>query len=362
MTNAIAERESRLEWLRMRQSGCGGSDAAPIVFGVDQYGKTIGDVYDEKTALAIVDDEEPSKPILRGRYLEPIAAAEFVRVTGRKIRRQPMRRHRDHPFMIANVDRQQVNDPRGPGVLEIKAPGWKVFSNIKENGMSDGHIVQLQQYLEVWGYSWGTFAVFDSMAWEMVYFDVERNQKWGDLLVEKEGEFWDYVQRRERPPEPDYALPEMPEVKGEVVKIDDEELGDMLRDLAETKKMLKDGEELKKSLTARTKTHLVTHYHRGVFEVGGDWKIHFKPQAGKKSFNQKALAGARPLDPMKTVLRVLECLQALDSDDLMHKVNATAVAEWLLDCDMDLDQFVKTGAPFDVLRQYVAKPKEEGLG
>ena len=131
---AQPEQEARLEWLKQRQTGVGGSDAAPIVQGADQYGKTISDIYDEKTALTIVDDAEPSKPILRGRYLEPIAADEFVRVTGRKIRRQPMKRHRQHPHSIANIDRQQVSDPRGPGVLEIKAPGWKVFSNIKENG------------------------------------------------------------------------------------------------------------------------------------------------------------------------------------------------------------------------------------
>jgi len=199
---AQPEQDARLEWLKERQTGCGGSDAAPIVQGVDQYGTTISDIYDQKTALAIVDDAEPSKPILRGRYLEPIAADEFVRLTGRKIRRQPMRRHRQYPYMIANVDRQQLNDPRGPGVLEIKAPGWQVFSDIKENGLSDGHIIQLQQYLEVWDYSWGTFAVFDSMAWEMVYFDVERNQDWGDLLIEKEAEFWVVLEEEVRPSSP----------------------------------------------------------------------------------------------------------------------------------------------------------------
>jgi len=76
-------------WLQERKTGIGGSDAS-VVLGVNPY-KTIRELWLEKTGLA-QDPEKESGPILRGRVLEPVAADQYAQKTGRKIRRQPMRR------------------------------------------------------------------------------------------------------------------------------------------------------------------------------------------------------------------------------------------------------------------------------
>lgn len=76
--------EARLEWLRSRQRGIGGSDVAAIM-GVSAY-RTALDVYEDKTR-EITEDSTPSEAAYWGTQLEAVVASEFERRTGMKVQR-----------------------------------------------------------------------------------------------------------------------------------------------------------------------------------------------------------------------------------------------------------------------------------
>lgn len=176
-----------------RAKGMGGSDAATLL---GEYGKPYR-MWELKTGRAERSQEE-TEAMYWGTQLEPLVAARYCEVTGRKVRRQPMLESKTHHWMLANVDRQIVGDPRGPGILECKtANAWGGFTD--EATLPSGYYAQLQHYLAVTGYSWGSFAILIG-GQRFHWFDVDRNQEYIDALIEAEAEFWQHVET-DTPPE-----------------------------------------------------------------------------------------------------------------------------------------------------------------
>jgi predicted phage-related endonuclease len=216
----------RQEFLANR-TGIGGSTAGKIL-GVSRFGDA-GSAYDEiiRTLDGHIfeDEDKPIPPDLeRGQVLEPVAVGKYVAVTERMVRKQPQRRHPEHDWMIGNVDRQIIGSPKGPGILEIKCPRYRTFQDVKEHGLQPAYLVQLQHYLSVYGYDWGSFGIFHADSMSLIHFDVERNHEFiNDVLIPRLEEFWfKHVMERNRP-DPD-ALPDvdMPRVGGELTIIDSE--------------------------------------------------------------------------------------------------------------------------------------------
>lgn len=179
-----------------RKRGLGGSDA-PTCAGISPY-KSPLELFYEKTGQ-IQPDEAEKECLEWGTRLEPLVADVYAEKTGRKIRRQPTRTHPEHPWMLGNVDRQIIGDSRGPGLLEVKttntfsAKDW-------ENGPTDAAMLQLQHYLAIYGYRWGSIAVLIA-GQSFRYFDVERDDELIHYLIQIEGQFWARVQRNDPPTE-----------------------------------------------------------------------------------------------------------------------------------------------------------------
>lgn len=93
----------RLEWLKNRQSGIGGSDVAAIL-GLSKW-KTPLDIYLAKTGEV---DQEQSQAAYFGTILEDIVAKEFQKRTGMKVQRVTQQLSKDG-WMHANIDRAIVN-------------------------------------------------------------------------------------------------------------------------------------------------------------------------------------------------------------------------------------------------------------
>ena len=72
------------EWLRLRKTGIGGSDAGAIC-GLNSYSSAIH-VYNEKTDKEIHDLDNES--MRQGRDLEEYVAKRFMEETGLKVRRK----------------------------------------------------------------------------------------------------------------------------------------------------------------------------------------------------------------------------------------------------------------------------------
>ena len=105
---------SREGWLQLRKQGIGGSDAGAVC-GLNPYSSKMK-VFVDKTSdsTEVIDNEA----IRIGNDLEQYVAQRFMEATGLKVRRSNfMYRSKEHPFMIADVDRLVIGEDAG---LECK--------------------------------------------------------------------------------------------------------------------------------------------------------------------------------------------------------------------------------------------------
>jgi putative phage-type endonuclease len=279
---------SRREWLLERKKGIGGSDA-PAILGVNPY-QTAYQLWIEKTTAA-VDDDEPTPAMLRGQYLEGIAAQVYEEKTGRTLEEAPdSLAHPEHSFMRANIDRKIVGDPRGPGVLEIKCPGLHIFGKCKREGLAEMYVVQAQHYLAVTGTTWCSFAIFSAELWDLVWFDIDRDETLIEVLVREEGAFWDHVERDVPPIMPDEPVVKLPPVDGELVKMSSAAWTQAVKDY---KTALEIEAEAKAVKTAAQQKLQALMGEAQVAE-GSGFRAYWKPQKGRKTLDKAAFKKAHP--------------------------------------------------------------------
>lgn len=184
MVSAISTLEmDRHEWLQARKRGIGGSDAS-VILGFNRW-KSPFQLYLEKTGeyTEKIDNES----IYWGNTLEDIVSKEFSKRTGKKVRRRyQMFVHPEHDFMIANIDRDVCGEK---ALLECKT------TNAFNSGAWDGdeipaeYICQVQHYMAVLGYEKAYIAVLIGGN-KFVWKEVERDDEFIELMIEREKDFW----------------------------------------------------------------------------------------------------------------------------------------------------------------------------
>lgn len=194
----------REQFLAERLTGIGGSDIDDL-FNLPPYGCRRKLWYEKRRAV-------PDYPFFgnnqteRGQRLEDVAATVYSEKTGRTIRRVlQLKRDKERPYLIAHLDRQIVKNDRGPGSLSLKCPNSFVFRKAKRDGVGDGYILQIQHEIGITNWQWGAFGLFCADQWDMIHFDVDRDES---LITEirKAGEsFWREV---EFGPAPEKLKPE----------------------------------------------------------------------------------------------------------------------------------------------------------
>ena len=190
---------TREQWLDIRQLGIGSSDAA-VAVGLSPY-KCPLTLWLEKTARKAPEDISQKEAVLWGVELEPVLAQVYTKRTGYKVRRvNAVLQHPEHTFMLANLDREVVGHPDGPGILEIKtasyhsAPQW-------EEGVPVAYQCQVLHQLAVTGHAWAEVAVLIGGQDFRIYRIERDEEKIGDL-IRREAHFWQQV-RQDWQPEPD---------------------------------------------------------------------------------------------------------------------------------------------------------------
>jgi len=279
-----------------RKSGLGSSDM-PAVLGVSPWVRP-EDLFEIKKGRRPEPEESPA--MKRGKVLEAVAAELYQERTGRKLWRSNQTiRHRDYAWMLAHLDRRIVGEDKGVGALEIKCPGLRTFAKCRREGLPYYYLVQLQHQMDVAGYEWGAFAVFNSELWEMIYFDVPRDQELIDLIHEKGAEFWNLVQTEEFYPadwsgvEKTETRPvEIPDAKQKIITIESEEWAEAVAKLRDAREILAEAEALEKEAQEDIKK-LMEAVNAAAAEGAGA-RIYWTPQAGRKTFDVKALAKAHP--------------------------------------------------------------------
>ena len=174
---------SREEWLKLRKSGIGGSDAGAIC-GLNPYASPMS-VYRDKTCEDLSDLD--SESMRQGRDLEDYVARRFVEATGLKVRRSNMMYRSDaHPFMIADVDRLIVGEGAG---LECKTASAYNADKWKDGEVPLHYLMQCCHYMAVTGRrAWYIAVVI--LGQEFKYARIDRDRDLITKLIAIEEAFW----------------------------------------------------------------------------------------------------------------------------------------------------------------------------
>lgn len=190
---------SRDQWLAVRKSGIGSSDAAAAV-GLNPY-KSQLELWMEKTgrdaALPKVDPNDETSPMYWGTLLEPIVAAHYTKRTGNRVRRiNAVLRHRTEPWMLANIDREVVG-ASDVQILECKTAGQN-GARLWRHGVPEHVQLQVMHQLAVTGKQAADVAVL-ICGQELQVHRIERDDDLIAGLMGLERTFWLHVERDQAP-------------------------------------------------------------------------------------------------------------------------------------------------------------------
>lgn len=179
----------REEWLQLRKSGIGGSDAGAVC-GLHPYSSPLKVYYDK-----INDKTETleNEAIRQGHDLENYVAQRFMEATGRKVRRSNyMYRSKEYSFMIADVDRLVIGEDAG---LECKTASAYCADQWKDGNIPPHYLLQCYHYMAVTGRrTWYIAAVI--LGREFICRKLIWEESLIKALIETERNFWEnYIEK-----------------------------------------------------------------------------------------------------------------------------------------------------------------------
>ncbi len=192
-----------------RKAGVGGSDVAAIL-GLSKW-KTPLEVYLEKVGeLESSNDKEYGEiedkvdAIHFGNVLEDVVADEFSRRNDMKVvRKNDMIHHKQHDFMLANIDRNILKVDAG---LECKTAGAFMVTDWGPSGTDEFpeyYLTQCVHYMNVTESSGWYLAVLIGGNQYRQYY-VEQDAELSEMVVKGVQDFWQRVVDR-APPDYDFT-------------------------------------------------------------------------------------------------------------------------------------------------------------
>lgn len=190
----------RADWLEVRKTGIGGSDAAAAV-GLSPY-KSPLELWMEKTgrddALPKPDPKDTTHPTYWGTLLEPIVAAAYTQQTGNRVRKvNAVLQHPQFPFMLANLDREVLGTPLVQ-ILECQTAG-EFGARLWQDGVPEYVQLQVQHQLAVTGKLAADVAVL-ICGQRLEVHHIQRDDDLISRLITLEARFWQYVTSDTPPP------------------------------------------------------------------------------------------------------------------------------------------------------------------
>ena len=186
----------RETWLKMRRKGIGGSDAAAIL-GMSHYSTPYSVYADKVGALPEKDDTEAMR---QGRDLEEYVAQRFTDQTGIRVRRRnQMLQNPEHPFMLADIDRECVGLNGIRAGLEIKTTRDIYLKRFKDGEYPDEYYCQCMHYMAVTGWERWYLAVL-VYGTDFMIFQIDRDEDEIQALIKAEEAFWNDFEKGIAPP------------------------------------------------------------------------------------------------------------------------------------------------------------------
>lgn len=287
---------SRDDWLAVRRTGIGASDAAAAA-GLNPYMSALElrlDKTGRADGLPRPDPDDTTSPTYWGTLLEPIVAASYTKQTGNRVRRvNAVLRHPTVPFMLANIDREIVG-ARDVQILECKTAG-EFGARLWREGVPEYVQIQVQHQLAVTGKTAAHVAVLlCGQALEM--HRIERDDALIGRLVELEARFWRFVETDTPPPadgseSADRALRHLYPGNGETVDFsDDHRLSSVFADLIAVRAEI----ETRQQLEAQFKQAIqeaMGDANRAVFQTGS---VSFKRSKDSSTVDLERLLADHP--------------------------------------------------------------------
>lgn len=181
------------KWLDYRRTGIGGSDAATVA-GLNPY-CSLYTLYNDK--LGLIPVKEDNEAMRQGRDFEDYVARRWMEATGKKVRRNCyMWRSDEHPFMLADIDREVVGENAG---LECKTTSAYSKADLEGGEVPLTYYVQCQHYMAVMGFDRMYLAVL-VLGVGFYRFTIDRDENEIAALIEQESAFWGRVETKTPPP------------------------------------------------------------------------------------------------------------------------------------------------------------------
>jgi putative phage-type endonuclease len=287
---------SRDDWLSVRRTGIGGSDAAAAV-GLNPYVSPL-ELWLDKTRrdarLAKPDPHDTTEPIYWGTLLEPIVAAAYTQQTGNRVRKvNAVLQHPTIPFMLANLDREIVGVP-GVQILECKTAG-EFGARLWRDGVPEYVQVQVQHQLTVTGKHAADVAVL-LCGQKLEVHRIERDDELIARLIPLEAQFWRYVETDTPPPadgseSADRALRCLyPGTGGTVDFTDDRRLSSVFADLVAVRADIEQ-RETQEALLKQMIQQAMGEADRAIFETGS---VSFRRSRDSAGVDLKRLLADHP--------------------------------------------------------------------
>ena len=186
------------EWLALRRTGIGGSDAGAIM-GVSPYKGAFSVWADKMGKLPPLEDNEAMR---QGRDLEDYVARRFSEASSLRVRHEySMLRSVDHPCMLADIDRRIIGERAG---LECKTSRDITMARYRNGEYPMEYYCQCLHYLAVTGWDCWYLAVL-VYGTDLLIYKICRDEVLDDIeaLIKAEEAFWDSHVVLDQPPAPD---------------------------------------------------------------------------------------------------------------------------------------------------------------
>lgn len=180
------------EWLALRSTYIGGSDAAAVM-GLNPFSSPYA-LWAEKTGQIPGFTGNLATEV--GTYLEEFVAQKFAAETGKKVRKcKQSFFNTDYPFAIANIDREIVGEDAG---LEIKTTSELNMKKFKGGEYPANYYCQCVHYMAMTGKQRWYLAVLIGNR-DFRWFTIERDESEIAALMGAEADFWELVKNHTPP-------------------------------------------------------------------------------------------------------------------------------------------------------------------
>lgn len=280
---------SKIEWLKHRQAGIGGSDASCIA-GLNPWKSAI-QLYMEKKE----EDPQEIKSLRMelGNRLEGLVAELFTEATGLKVRNvNGILKNDKYPFAIANIDRAIVGEK---AFLECKTTNSYALKEWEE-GVPAHYEIQCLHYMAITGATHCYIAALIGNS-DFIWHKIERDEETIDYLMQIEKDFWENNILKDTVPMPDgsdayseYLKKKYDKSNGQVIELHLLENGpDKLSRYDEIVSDIKALESEKKLIEQEIQ------FHMEEFEIAkiGDRKVTWK-SSSRNTIDSKKLKAEMP--------------------------------------------------------------------